>query len=234
MVRNFNAKTGAMSPRAILPGAVIAAMLTAAALLALLVALSIRGEGPFSIGLGDAGGTARLDGGPATTLGELDGGPVETAPVVLSSGGGGAAPAAGTAPGRSRTTPLRSAARDPQSGDRRRAQAPSQPSPVSTPTAPSTTNNTTSSGGTTTRPTPISTPDPTAEKVRGRGETPQKVDVKKQRVTNSPAATPVPVPVRPVPAPTAPEVVRRSAPTPTPAATGDDVLRRVPPPSATP
>ena len=71
-------------------------------------------------------------------------------------------------------------------------------------------------------------------KVRGRGETPQKVAVEKQRVTNSPAATPVPVPVRPVPAPTAPEVVRLSAPTPTPAATGDGVLRRVPPPSATP
>lgn len=233
MVNNSNAKTGAMSPRAILPGAVIAAMLTAAALLALLVALGIRGEGPFSIGLGDAGGTARLDGGPATTLGEPGGGPVETAPVVLPSGGGGAAPAAGTASGGSRTTPLRSAARDPQGADRRRAQAPSQPSPVSTPSAP-TTNTPTSSGGTTTRPTPISTPNPTAEKVRGRGETPQKVAVKKQRVANSPAATPSPVPMRPVPAPTAPEVVRRSAPTPTPAATGDGVLRRVPPPSATP
>ena len=73
-----------MSARAILPGGVIAAMLTAAALLALLVALSIRGEGPFSIGLGDAGGTARLEGGGAATLGEPGGGPVETAPVVLS------------------------------------------------------------------------------------------------------------------------------------------------------
>ena len=224
-----------MSVRAVLPGGLIAAMLTAGAILALLIVLGIRGEGPLAIGLGDAGGAARLEGGGSATLGQPGGGPVETAPVVLP--GGVAAPSAGTAPGRRRGTAApRSVTRGRQGAGQRRAQAPSRRAPAITPTAPTNTNtnanaNTNTTSGTT-RPTATSTPQP-AIKVRGRGETPAPVAVKKQRVTSTPAATPSPVELRPVPAPKAPELERHAVPAPTPAPPSDG-LRRVPPPSVTP
>lgn len=216
-----------MSVRAILPGGLIAAMLTASAILALLIVLGIRGEGPLAIGLGDAGGAARLDGGGSATLGEPGGGPVETAPVVLP-GGGVAAPSAGTAPGRRGTTARRVVTRD--GAGQRRARTPSRRAPAVTPTAPTNTNTNTNTTSGTTRPTATSTPQP-AVKVRDRGETSRPVAVKKQRVSSTPAATPAPVELRPVPAPTAPDLERHATPAPTPAATADGTIERVPPPS---
>src|SRR4051794_3279107 len=66
--RRFNGQDfpripGVMRTREILPGAAIAAMLTASALLALLVALGMRGDGPLALGLGGSDGSARLSGG---------------------------------------------------------------------------------------------------------------------------------------------------------------------------
>lgn len=213
-----------MSVRAILPGGLIVAMLTAGAILALLIVLGIRGEGPLALGLGDAGGAARLEGGGSATLGNPDGGPLETAPVVLR--GGVAATSAGTAPGRRGTTAPRGVKRD--GAGRPRAQTPSRRSPAVTPNAPTNTNTNTTSG--TTRPTATSTPQP-AVKVRDRGDTSAPVAVKKQRVSSTPAVTPTPVELRPVPAPTAPELERHVTPAPTPAATADGTIKRVPPPS---
>jgi hypothetical protein len=233
VVKNVNATWVQMSVRAILPGGLIALALTACAFLALLIALGIRGDGPFSFGLGDADGSARLEGGGSALLDRaVSTTPFEGAPVALPGG----VVAAGARTVARRSSSLRGATNGRQVAGRRNARTPSRRSPVATPTAPTTTN--TTAGGTT-RPTATSTPNPDAVKVRGRGETPPRVDVRKQRVTSrTPAATPTPVPLRPVPPPSTPELERQAAPAPAPADTGvgadDGVLTRVPPPSATP
>jgi hypothetical protein len=223
-------KSGAMSLRPVLPGAVIAGLLTLAAVLALLVALGIRGEGPLALDLGDADGAARLDGGGSAALGEPTPGVRESAPVVLP-GGGVAAPAAGI-PARRRSTGLTGAADGRQNaGSRDGARAPTRRAPVVSPTQPTTT------PGTSTRPTATSTPDPNPVKFRGRGESTPKAPIQKQRVTSG-GARPSPVELEPVPAPSAPDLSRTAAPTPAPSSTpaGADApdLTRVPPPSATP
>jgi hypothetical protein len=52
-----------MRTRELLPGASIAALLTASALLALLVGLGMRGDGPLALDLGGSDGSAQLRGG---------------------------------------------------------------------------------------------------------------------------------------------------------------------------
>ena len=52
-----------MRTRELLPGATIAALLTASALLALLVGLGMRGNGPLALDLGGSDGSAQLRGG---------------------------------------------------------------------------------------------------------------------------------------------------------------------------
>jgi hypothetical protein len=212
-----------MSTRAVLPGALIAAMLTGAALLALLVALGIRGEGPFAFGIGDSDGSARLDGGGAATLAEPTPGVRETTPVVLP-GGSVAAPAAG-APAR-RGTAVRGATDGRQQAGRRpAARTPARGVPVVSPTRPTTN---APAGG----PVATSTPNPNPVKVRSREPSAPKQVVKKQRVTPGSSATPAPVPTQPVPAPTAPQLNRSAPPAPTPAST--PVVTRVPAPTVTP
>jgi hypothetical protein len=220
-----------MSARAILPGALLAGLLTVAAVLALVVALGIRGEGPLAldVGDGDGDGAARLEGGGSATLGEPTPGVRETAPVVLP-GGGIAASVAGS-PARRRASALRGAAGDRQVAGRRNARTPAGNRPVASPNAPVTT----TSPVTTTRPTATSTPNPNAVKVRGRGPAAPKPLVNKRRVPPGGSATPAPVPTQPVPAPQAPELNRSAPPAPagTPAP-GAPPLTRVPPPATTP
>jgi len=218
-----------MSTRAILPGALLAGLLTVAAVLALVVALGIRGEGPLAIGVGDADGAARLEGGGSATLGQPTPGVRETTPVVLP-GGGIAASVAGS-PARRRASALRGAAGDRQVAGRRNARTPAGDRPVASPNAPATITR----PATTTRPTATSTPNPNAVKVRGRGPAAPKPLVNKRRVPPGGSATPAPVPTQPVPAPQAPELNRSAPPAPvaTPAP-GAPPLTRVPPPSATP
>jgi hypothetical protein len=219
-----------MNARAVLPGGLIAALLTAAAVLALLVALGIRGDGPLAIGLGEAGGSARLQDGRASPV--VEPGVREGTPVVLP-GGGDAAPAAGTAPGRRGAAPLRGTKRGRAGVGQGGTRIPSRRAPVRTPTEP-TTNITTTSGGTTTRPSAPSTPNRPAVKVRAPREPPKPAAVKKDRVTSAPTPTGTPVAQRPVPAPSAPVLEHRAAPTPTAAPPGGGVLTHVPAPSATP
>ena len=133
-------------------------------MLALVVALGIRGEGPLALGLGDADGAARLDGGGSATLGEPTPGVRETSPVVLP-GGGVAASVAGPS-GRRRAGALRGAADAHQAPAAATRAAPAGTRPVASPNAPTTT---TTRPATTTRPTATSTPNPNAVKVRGRG-----------------------------------------------------------------
>ena len=218
-----------MTTRVILPGALIAGLLTAAAVLALFVALGIRGEGPLALGVGDADGAARLDGGASTGLDRPAPGVRETAPVVLP-GGGVAASVAGS-PARRRASALRGAAGDRQVAGRRNARPPAGNRPVASPNTPATTTR----PAPTTRPTATSTPNPDAVKVRGRGPAAPKPLVNKRRVPPGGSATPAPVPTQPVPAPQAPELNRSAPPAPagTPAP-GAPPLTRVPPPSATP
>ena len=58
-----------MRTRELLPGAVIAALLTASALLALLVGLGMRGGGPLALDLGGSDGSALLRGGEGQDVG---------------------------------------------------------------------------------------------------------------------------------------------------------------------
>jgi hypothetical protein len=217
-----------MSARAILPGGLIAGLLTVAAVLALVVALGIRGEGPLALGIGDADGSARLDGGGSATLGRPTPGIRETAPVVLPGGSGVAAPAAGT-PSR-RDAGLRGSARRGQDVGRRGATR--RPAAGPAPAAP---DRPAASSPTTTRPAPASTPGPAPAKARDRGTSAPKPAVTKQRAAPAGSATPVPVPITPVPAPTTPQLDRSGAPAPSPASTpAGPPITRVPPPSATP
>jgi hypothetical protein len=215
-----------MTTRAILPGALIAGLLTAAAVLALVVALGVRGEGPLALGVGEADGAARLDGGGSATLGRPTPGVRETTPVVLP-GGGVAAPAAG-APARRRATALRGTAGDRQVTGRRITRTPAKGAPVATPKQPTTTTTTT------TRPTATSTPNPNAVKVRGRAPAASPKPLVNKRRVPAGGAAPAPVPVTPVPAPQAPDLTLSAPPAPTGTPSGAPPLTRVPPPSATP
>ena len=87
-----------MRARAIFPGAMLAGALTAAALLALVLTLAIRGDGPFPLGLGDSGGSAQLSVGERAAPAGHDG--RQAAPIDAAARGaprGVAAPAPGVA-----------------------------------------------------------------------------------------------------------------------------------------
>lgn len=224
----------AMRTRAILPGALIAGLVTTAALLALVVALGIRGGGPLALGLGDSDGSARLD-DVAAPAGESGRAPARLGgtPVVLP-GGGVAAPAAGVAPRRAAGAP-RVTTQGNRGATRGGLRTPSRQTPAVAP-APTAAAPTTA---TTTPQVATSTPNPVAVKVRGRGKTKPTSSVPKSRVKTGRPATPVSTPApgsTPGPAPRsgeapAVEKQRVAAPTPTPA-TGlgadDGVLHRVP------
>jgi hypothetical protein len=225
--------------RAVLPGALLAMLVAGAALLALLLALGIRGEGPLTLLLGGADGAARLQDREAVAPAAVSGVPgVQLGPatpsadaltVPLPATAGAAVPAA-----QRRSAALRGETRTRVPARRSPARAPSR----STPARPAPVART--SPVTATAPRPATAAPAPAVKVRGRGKTTPTSSVPKVRIRSSrpaaPAATPAPAPAgTPVGAPRAAEPVVEMRPyrpenPPVPGA-GDDsgVLTRVPP-----
>src|SRR3954453_7480220 len=79
-----------MRAREVFPGALIATLLTASALLALLVGLGMRGNGPLALGLGGSDGSAQLSDGEGQDVAAPVSGrsaPAVRFPSVLASGG---------------------------------------------------------------------------------------------------------------------------------------------------
>src|SRR4051812_31165546 len=100
-----------MRTRELLPGATIAALLTASALLALLVGLGMRGNGPLALPLGGWDGAAELRGEGAQAPGATGVGARRPASLTLpsvASRGGVAASAPGSV-ARRRTAALQGA-----------------------------------------------------------------------------------------------------------------------------
>jgi hypothetical protein len=227
-----------MRYRAELPGVVLALVLTGVALLAFVLALGIRGEGPFTLGLGDADGAARLPGGEITALGP-SGGSLHTS-TRAPAGSGAAARGTGASGTGADAAPRRTAAlRGATEGASRggvRTQARRTPAVTPAPTASAPTTITT-----TTQPVATSTPNPVAIKVRGRGKAREapRVNVPKQRVNSRPGtvANPAPSPGStsgPEPRADAPVTTRVVSPAATaePGLGADDgVLTRVPQPT---
>jgi hypothetical protein len=228
-----------MRTRAVVPGAVLAGALTAAALLALLLGLAIRGDGPLPLGLGDSGGSAQLSVGEGTA--PAGNGGRQAAPIALplvAPRGGVAAPAAGVAASRGATAP-RATTRGERVATRPTLRTPSRrtpsvaPAPTAAPPATGTTTTTTS------RPVATSTPGPVALKVRGRGKKESaKTTVPKSRVRPGKPAVPVATPGQePAPGPgpregDAPPVEKHRVDPPGQVKKGvgadDGVLKRVP------
>ena len=194
-----------MRTREFLPGATIAALLTASALLALLVGLGMRGNGPLAFDLGGSDGSALLRGGEgqgAGATGVGGRGPASLTLPSVASGGGVAASGPGSA-ARRRTAALQGAAGRERAAARRQATTPALRTPSATPAPASTT----------TRPAATSTPNPVAVKVRGRGAPAPKQTVSKTRVPTLPGTTAAPRSSTPAPSAPAPAVpVERVAP----------------------
>ena len=126
-----------MRTRELLPGATLAALLTASALLALLVGLGMRGGGPLALDLGGSDGSAQLRGGEGGGAGANGVGGRRPASLTLpsvASGGGGAASGTGSA-ARRRTAALQGAAGRERAAARRQATTPALRTPAA-PTAP--------------------------------------------------------------------------------------------------
>jgi hypothetical protein len=211
-----------MRTRELLPGAAIAALLTASALLALLVGLGMRGDGPLALDLGGSDRSAQLRGGEGQGAGTTGVGGRRPASLTLpsvASGGSGDAPASATrAAGRRRTTSaLQGAAGRGRAGARETTPALRTPSATPAPAA------------TTTRPAATSTPNPVAVKVRGRGTPAPSKPVAKTRVAPPPSGTAAPRSSAPAPSAPAPPVhVERVAPPAAPTPSAPVVVVRVP------
>lgn len=208
--------------RAVLPGALLAMLVTAAAVLALVLALGIRGEGPLSLLLGGADGAARLQDGPAAAPPGVTGDPgVRLGPPTPSAGAPAVVlPAAAGAPA---AAPRRRAAlrgetrtRVPARRSPERAPSRSTPAPVGQ-SAPST--------GTAPKPAATAAPAP-AVKVRGHGKPKPTTSVPKARIRTSAPPAPAPRAADPV------VELRPAQPAqpPVPATGGGVVLKRVPGP----
>jgi hypothetical protein len=231
-----------LSGRTLFPGALLAMLVTAGALFALAVVIAVGPDGPARLWLDGGGSTVSLKPrGGTTRIGTLPDGAVGLLPGSTTSGlvsgvSLGSPVTATERPGavqlRANTrVQRRTAARTPSSS------RPGTPGPASTPSPLQP-----SSQSTATTSAPAATPAPGSSvvKSRGRGTTPAKTEVPKQRVPKR-AATPAPTPAPPTgesPGPTP-----RSTPAPAPElrpvhaggqpSTGvgaaDGVLHRVPP-----
>jgi hypothetical protein len=210
-----------MRTRELLPGATIAALLTASALLALLVGLGMRGNGPLALDLGGSDGSAQLRGGEGQGAGATAVGGRRPASLTLPSvvsDSDVAASVPGSA-GRRRTAALQGAAGRERAAARRQATTPALRTPAA-PTAPT---------KPATRPAATSTPNPVAVKVRGRGAPAPKQTVSKTRVPTSPSGTAAPRSSTPAPSAPAPAVpVERVTAPATPTPTPPVVVVRVP------
>jgi hypothetical protein len=219
------------------PGALLAALVTVGALIALMVALAVGPNGPARLWLDGGGSTVSLKARDVDPSGAaLPGSPVGLLVGTRSGGGvvGGAALASpGTTVTRSGAVRLRAHTRQQRRTAARTpaARRPATPAPAGTPT-PITPVSHSTAGAPTAAATPAPAPRP-VEKTRGRGTPPAENEVPRQRVPTNRTAAPAPTAeptAGPAPAP-APEL--RSV-TGGQTATGSDpvdsVLHRVPQP----
>src|SRR5215210_998482 len=233
-----------LSSRTLAPGALLALLVTSAALFALAVVVALGPDGPARLWL-DGGGSAtilpRADAGPAPGTGAA-GDPVSLLPGSASSLDGevrlGSPVAAADRPG---AVQLRSTTRVRRRAPARRpaAGSPSRPAPVATPSPSDSLSQTTAAA-----PAPVAPPAPgsTVVKSRGRGTGPAPADVPKQRVSRPapapapdsppPSYTPGPAPRAANPPPAPAPVLRPYRPAAQPDAgvgAADGTLHRVPP-----
>ena len=234
-----------LSGRTLFPGALLAVLVTVAALCALGVVIAVGPDGPARLWLDGGGSTVSLQERDAGTRAAT----VSDAPVALLPGAAGSAVVSGVSlsspvaaadrPGAVRLrantrVERRPAARTPA------ARRPNTPTPASTPSPlkPSS-----QSTATATAPAAVATPAPasTVNKSRGRGTAPSNTEVPKQRVPKQQAAATAPTAASPSSG--SPGPAPRSTPAPAPAlrpvqgggqpSTGvgaaDGVLHRVPP-----
>jgi len=212
-----------MRTRELLPGAVIAALLTASALLALLVGLGMRGGGPLALDLGGSDGSAQLREGEGQDAAATGVGGRKSASLTLPSVAARRGVAASTAPrpaARRHTATLQGAAGRERAAARRQPTKPTLRTPAAPP-APALP---------ATRPAATSTPNPVAVKVRGRGAPAPKHTVSKTRVPTPPSAGAAPRSSTPAPSAPAPAVpvVRVAPPAPTATPKPPVVVIRVP------
>jgi hypothetical protein len=236
-----------LSGRTLFPGALLAMLVTAGAFFALAVVIAVGPDGPARLWLDGGGSTVNLKPRESNTNAvTLPDGPVGLLPGALNTGlvSGvrlGSPIAAAERPGavqlRANTrVQRRTAARTPA------VRRPTTPAPVSTPSPLQPVSQSTAS-----TPAPVATsapaPGSTVVKSRGRGTSPAKPEVPKQRVQKQ-AASPAPTAAPPASATPGP-APRSSAPAPAPAPTlrpvhggdqpptgvgaADGVLHRVPP-----
>ena len=227
-----------LSGRTLLPGALLAVLVTCAGLFALAVVIAVGPDGPVRLwldgggsstnlrpGADGAGGASALPSGPASLLpgGSISG---RTGEVTLAS------PVARTdRPGavrlRANTRVERRSARTPAATRPNRTTPAATPSPLQPTSGPS-------------KPAPGATaaPGSTVVKTRGRPTSPAKTEVPKQRVearsapTVAPQSTSSGPEARSAPAPAPPQLrpVQQAAPQDTGVGAADGVLHRVPPP----
>jgi hypothetical protein len=227
-----------LSGRTLLPGVLLAVLVTCAALFALAVVIVVAPDGPVRLWLDGGGSATNLrPGGNADGAGAFPTGPVSLLPggasTTLGSGITLASPVARTdRPGavqlRSNTREQRrAAARTPA------ASRPNRTAPAATPLSPG------SGPAASSTPAPVATaaPGSTVVKSRGRPTSPTESEVPKQRVAASPAPSSEPRSASsapeggsaPAPAP-APAPVQQAAPQDTGVGVADGVLHRVPTP----
>jgi hypothetical protein len=216
-----------LSHRTLLPGALLALLVTAGALFALAVVIAVGPDGPARLWLDGGGSTVNLQsraGGQAGAL-TLPGSPVAFLTDAPTAGLKGAVTLAATprtAAGlRSDTRVQRRAARLP-SGSRPGQPAPSGTSPTTRVRAP-----------VATAPRPVATPAPGSSVVKTRGhgkDTSSPVAVRKERVRATPAPAASGDAAQPAPAAVDKQPYRPSTAQDTSVGLADGVLTRVPPP----
>jgi len=207
-----------LSGKTLFPGALLAVLVTVAALLALGVVIAVSPDGPARLWLDGGGSTVSLQARDAATrAGTVSDTPVGLLPGASDSGlvngvSLGSPVAAADRPGavqlRANTrVERRSAARTPA------ARRPNTPTPANTPSPLQPVSQSTT---TATTPAPVASPAPasTMNKSRGRGTAPSNTEVPKQRVPRQAAA---PAPTAEPPASGTPGPTPRSTPAPAPA-----------------
>jgi hypothetical protein len=223
-----------LSGRTLLPGALLAVLVTCAGLFALGVVIAVGPDGPVRLWLDGGGSATNLrPGADGAADGAFPSGPVSLLPGGSISGPTGevrlASPGAGTDRRgavrlRANTRVERRSARTPAATSPNRTAPAATPSPLQPASRPSTPSSS--------KPSPVASPAPgsTVVKSRERPTSPTTTEVPKQRV--APAAEPQSTSspeARSAPAP-APQPVQQAAPQDTAVGVADGVLHRVPAP----
>jgi hypothetical protein len=214
-----------LSHRTLLPGALLALLVTTAALMALAVVIAVGPDGPARLWLDGGGSAVNLQPGGDTGAAavSLPGSPVAFLTAAPTAGAKGAVTLAATP----RTTARLRGHTRVQRRTTRLPASPTRPTPSgSAPTTPATPGSTPAAA----TPRPASTPAPgsTVVKTRGHAKDTDSTPVAVQRQRVAPAGA-SPAALAPASTP-APVVDKRPTPPPAEPETGAGVLRHVPPP----